>query len=171
MALDNIPMTPSGVGFNSSPVRWSYVQYGQFLNVFGLRNHISITFNLKQAYDIDKKLQSLYDLRDKGVVSNDDISELEERLRMYNDFEMVGQAPHTLAGIREAAKRRKGQKYVTYHHGKREVHVARGSRKESSDKQKQAAANARRYAHTPEADKNRRLSISAKGDDKIIDEL
>lgn len=170
MAFDNIPITPAGVGGYSSPVRWSYTQQGQYLSVFGINNHISMTFNLKSAMDIDYKLKSLYAMRDRGLLNNDDIQELEERLRTYHDLEMGGNGPHSLAGIRESAKHKKGKKYVTYKDGIRKEIIARGPNEMSTQAQRDAAENARQYAHTEEANAKRRKSINAKREDKIIDE-
>lgn len=170
MSFDNIPITPAGVGSYSSPVRWSYSHQGQYLSVFGINNHISMTFNLKSASDIDYRLKALYSMRDRGLLCNDDISELEERLRTYHDLEMGDSHPHSLAGIRESAKHKKGKKYVVYKEGVRKEITARGSMKESTPAQKNAAENARQYAHTEEANAKRRKSINAKREDKIIDE-
>ena len=171
MSYGDIPITPAGVGFSSSPVRWSYTQQGQYLSVFGIKNHISLTFNLKSASDIEYKLNTLYGMRDRGLLCNDDISELEERLRTYSDLEIGGLGPQTTAGIRESVKRKKGKKYIVYKDGVRKEVVARGSSKESTQAQKDAAENARKYAHTDKANAKRRKSINAKREDKIIDEL
>ena len=170
MLYSNVPMTPSGVGFDS-PTRWVYTHYDGLLNVYGIKNHISMTFNLKSPDDIEKKLEVLYNLRDNNPFINDDIQELEERLRTLCDFEVGGYGDQTLAGIRESKNYKKGQKYFTYTDGKKVEHIARGKRKVVSQATKDACATARQYAHTPEAENKRRKSISAKGDEKALDSV
>ena len=118
-----------------------------------------------------KNLEVLFNLRDNNPFINDDIQELEERLRTLCDFEVDGYGDQTLAGIRESKNYKKGQKYFTYTDGKKVGHIARGKRKVVSQATKDACAIARQYAHTPEAENKRRKSISAKGDEKALDSV
>jgi hypothetical protein len=168
MALENIPMTVGAVGF-SNPTRWLYSTYGKFLNVYGIHSGINITFNLASVSDIECKLKSLYALRDRDMCSPDDVSELEERLRTLCNLEISSQKPQTLAGISESSD--KGKVVTVYRDGKPVKVVKRGKCKVSSESQRNAAENARKYAHTDEANKKRRKSINARGDGKILGEV
>lgn len=169
MDYRDVPMTPSGVGFGT-PTRWTFTQYGDLLSVYGIRNHITMTFNLKSPDDIQNKLRILYGLRDANPMLHDDIQELEERLRLYSDLSIGGYGDQTLAGIRESAhkKPKKGEKVTKYEDGQKKVIIARGPRKVVSQAQEDAIARARQFAHTPEAETKRRKSISARGDDKVM---
>ena len=87
--LSNTPITPAGVG-GGMPTRWIYSEYGRFLSVYGIRNGISLVFNLASANDIETKLQDLYKKRDNGLVDNLDLQELEERLRLMSNITIYG---------------------------------------------------------------------------------
>lgn len=65
-------------------------------------------------------------------------------------------------------RRKKGEVYYTYTDGKKVKHIARGKMKIVSKAKLGAIANARKYAHTPEANKKRQKSIKAKGDNKLL---
>lgn len=167
----NYPITPSGVGGSAFRTRWTYTIYGQYLCAFNFRSGVEITFNLNRPEDIKSKLDMLYALRDSNRLNPDDVSELEERLRTYSTLEIGGNAPQSLAGIGEGVKHKKGEKYYTYEDGVKKEHIARGSSSHSTDDQKRAAENARKYAHTESAKKKRRKSIKARGDGKILKEI
>lgn len=164
--LDNVPVMPATTGCR--PQRWIYSEYGKILNIYGTYNHISMTFNLDSVSDIEVKLSNLYRLRDMGNCSTDEVNEVEEKLRTLSNLVIGGRGDQTLAGIREGVKHKKGQKYYTYSDGVKKEHIAKGPRKAVSSEQKKAAENARKYAHTPEAEKKRRKSISARGDEKAL---
>lgn len=166
--MENVPMTPSGVG-NNPMTKWIYSEYGQFLSVYGIYNKISITFNLNSASDIDNKLKNLRKYRDAGYCSNDDVSELEERLRTLSNFTIRNGTPKSQAGISESSER--GKVDTVYRDGKAVKVKRRGKCKISTDAQRNAAENARKYAHTDEANKKRRKSISARSDGKILGDL
>ena len=169
MDFKDVPMTPSGVGFGT-PTRWTFTQYGDILSVYGIRNHITMTFNLKSADDIQNKLRVLYELRDANPMLQDDIQELEERLRLYSDLSIGGYSDQTVSGIREGAhkKHKKGEVYIKQEGTQTRKVVARGPRKVVSAAQEEAIANARQYAHTSEADAKRRKTMSAKSDNKVL---
>lgn len=166
----DVPMTPGGVGVYGVglPTRWTFSTYGNFMSVYGIRNHVSMIFNLKNVEDIENKMKVLYKMRDDGCLDNDDLQELEERLRTMSDLSKVGNEDYTRVAIEEGKKHRKGQKYYTYSDGKRVEHIARGPMKKVSQEKLRAIENARRYAHTPEADKKRRKSINARGEGKDL---
>lgn len=168
MGVDNIPMTVGAIGY-SNPTRWLYSEYGRFLNVYGISNHINVTFNLDSADDIQSKLSYLYNQRDLGNCNPDDISELEERLRTLSSFVIGGRGDNSLAGISESSN--KGKVVTVYKDGKPVKVTKRGKFKVSTEAQRNAAENARKYAHTDEANKKRRKSISARGDGKILGEI
>lgn len=86
-----IPITPSGVGVYGvgMPTRWTFSTFGDFLSVYGIRNHISMLFNIKSAEDIENKMRVLYRMRDDGCLDNDDLQELEERLRTMCDVTVL----------------------------------------------------------------------------------
>lgn len=103
--LSNTPMTIAGVG-GGMPTRWTYSEYGRFLNVYGIRNGISMTFNLASADDIQNKLNQLYRMRDNGMLSNLDLQELEERLRITSNINVYGNGSEeqTMAALSEEVK-------------------------------------------------------------------
>lgn len=160
----------AGVGAGR-PSRWLYSEYGNFLSAFNYVSGIEVVFNLSSVTDIQRKLEYIYQLRDQGKCSIDDVSELEERLRTLSSLSTSGKDRKSLAGLYESTKRAKGSKYVTYSDGVKKEHIARGSSKKSTDAQKRAAENARKYAWTESARKKRRKSISARGDGKIMKEI
>lgn len=96
--LSNTPMTPAGVG-GGMPTRWIYSEYGRFLSVYGIRNGISLVFNLASANDIETKLQDLYKKRDNGLVDNLDLQELEERLRLMSNITIYGNGSEDQSGV------------------------------------------------------------------------
>lgn len=98
--LSNQPMTPSGVG-GGMPTRWVWAEYGKFLNAYGIRNGFNITFNLDSAYDIKQKMAYLYQKRDDGLIADEDLQELEERLRTLSDFVIGGNDNQSGAAIEE----------------------------------------------------------------------
>lgn len=164
----DVPMTPSGVGICGLPTRWTFSAFGNFLSVYGIRNHVSMTFNLKSVYDIENKMKILYKMRDDGCLDNDDLQELEERLRTLSDVTIYPSGPRSRVAIEEGKKHKKGQKYYTYTDGKKVEHIARGPMKKVSAEKLRSIENARKYAHTPEADKKRRKSINARGEGKDL---
>ena len=165
--IKDVPITVAGVG-HSNPVRWLYSEFGKNLSAYNIASGGGVMFDISSAKDIQRKLDSLYKLRDSGRCTPNDVAELEERLRTLSNLETSGNDEKSLAGIAEGVKRKKGQKYYTYEDGVKKEHTARGPFKHVSAEQKKAAENARRYAHTPEAEKKRRKSISARGDGKIL---
>lgn len=89
LGCKDIPITPSGVGGGLS-TRWLYSEYGTILSAFHIVTGMTYTFNLSSKDDIELKLKSLYHKRDLGYISNDDVSELEERLRTANSLTSYG---------------------------------------------------------------------------------
>lgn len=166
MDMKDVPIMPVSTGYR--PQTWMFSTYGKFLSIYGTYNHISLVFNLSSADDIRQKLQTLYRMRDMGNCSADDVNEVEERVRMLSNLQIGGNGEHSSAALTEGTKRKKGQKYYTYSDGIKKEHTARGPSKVVSSEQKKAAENARKYAHTPEAEKKRRKSISARGDEKAL---
>lgn len=164
----DVPMTPSGVGVCGLPTRWTFSTFGNFMCAYGIRNHISMTFNLKEVDDIKNKISYLQKMRDEGVLDGDDLNELEERLRTFSSLSLGGNEYQSRVAIEEGKKHKKGQKYYTFTDGKRVEHIARGPMKKVSAEKLRSIENARRYAHTPEADKKRRKSINARGEDKDL---
>lgn len=77
-----VPMTVAGVGFGQ-PARWiySYLGMGDKLQVYGINNHVSMVFNLNFADEVDQKLSILRDMCREGDIAEEDLMELEERLR------------------------------------------------------------------------------------------
>lgn len=164
-SYEDVPMTVGAVGYNC-PTRWLYSVYDRFLNVYNISSGVNLVFNTFSADDVKRKLEILYDLRDNNKCNPDDISELEERLRTMCNFEIASRRPPTMAGISEA-----GKVVTVYRDGKPVQVVKRGKSKVVTDAQRDAAANARQYAHTDEANKKRRKSISARSDGKILGEI
>ena len=164
-----VPMTLSAVG-SGSPVRWTYSTYGNFLNAYNIRCGINLTFNLSSEDDIKHKLMMLYKTRDCGMCSEDDVSELEERIRTLSNFERGGNNPKTLSGISEIGVT-ESRVVTVYRDGKPYKVKKREKKSISTDAQRSAAANARKYAHTDEANKKRRKSINARRDGKILGEV
>lgn len=162
------PIMLAGVG-SGLPVRWTYSHYGNFLNVYGITNGISLTFNLKSAEDVDTKLKTLYRYRDLGMCHTYDVDELEERLRTLCDFVVGGNEEQTLSAISEldeSVKRKKGEKY-TDADGK--IHTAKGSRKTPvSDIQREHLDEIRPLAHSDSANAKRRATIQKKRDRKVL---
>ena len=148
---DDTPTLVGGVG-GGQPVRWLYSEFGHFLNVWGKNNNVNVTFNLKSKEDIDSKLNILHDYVVNGLLSKDDLCELEERLRTYSNLVSGGNGSHTHAAL------------VSEAHAK----VGRGSRKHVTSAQLKALAEARKKAHTDEACSKRRKSIQARRDAKTL---
>lgn len=162
-----VPMTVAGVG-NSSPTKWLYSSYGNFLNVYGIHNRISITFNVSSVCDIENKIKYLENMRDAGYCTQDEVSELKERVSVLSNLSVGGKRPQAF-GVCESSG--KGKVDTVYRDGKAVKIKRRGRFKISTEAQRNAAENARKYAHTDEANKKRRKSISARGDGKILGEL
>ena len=116
MDFEDIPMAPAGVGFNSTPTKWIYSEYGRFLSVYGIYNGISVTFNLASADDIKNKLKILYTKRDNGMLSNDDLQELEERLRIMSNVNFYGNGSQdqTKAALQEQVKPTTSEKQLNH---------------------------------------------------------
>ena len=173
--LDNEPVMLGAVG-SGKPVRWTYSHYGNFLNVYGIHNHLNLTFNLDSKEDIENKLNVLHDYRDRGLCPYDDVLELEERLRTFSDFVIGGSKGNTKAAlqnsIQEGKKRRKGEVYYTTDEsGQKVKHVARGSMKVVPESKIKAALNAGKYSHTPEANAKRNKTIAKRKEVKALDDL
>ena len=164
---NDTPMYVAGVG-GGQPVRWLYTDFGQFLNVWGKNNNVDITFNLKSQEDIDTKLNILREMVRKGLLAKDDLAELEERVRMLSNFSCGGNGSHTSAATISEAHA-KGVKYKVYQDGQLVEKVGRGKRKFVSKAMIKALAEARKRAHSEEANAKRRKSIEAKRLDKEVD--
>lgn len=145
MDFSNVPMAPAGVGFGM-PTRWTYSEYGRFLSVYGIRNGISITFNLASADDIKNKLEQLYIKRDNGLVDNTDLQELEERLRIMSNINVYGNGSQdqTVAALQEEVKPTTSPSQL--------AHMRR----------------IQPMSHTDEANAKRRKTIEAKQEAKIL---
>lgn len=143
--LSNTPMTVAGVG-SGMPTRWIYSEYGRFLSVYGIRNGISITFNLASAEDIDTKLNILYEKRDNGLLDNIDLQELEERLRIMSNINFYGNGSQnqTDAALQEETKPTTSPAQL--------AHMRR----------------IQPLSHTDEANKKRRKTIEARQEAKIL---
>jgi len=163
---DDTPTLVGGVG-GGQPVRWLYSEFGHFLNVWGKNNNVNVTFNLKSKEDIDSKLNILHDYVVNGLLSKDDLCELEERLRTYSNLVSGGNGSHTHAAIVSEAHA-KGKKYTAYEDGKMVEKVGRGARKHVTSAQLKALAEARKKAHTDEACTKRSKSIQARRDAKTL---
>ena len=165
------PMTVSGVG-GGCPSRWIYSSYGNFLSVYNISSRVELIFNLNSADDIQRKLRTLYDIRDKGGCNPDDVSELEERIRTLSNIELGGNDDKSLSGVEEIEESAdKGKVVTVYKDGKPVKVTKRGKFKISTDAQRNAAENARKYAHTEEANTKRRKSINARSNGKILGEV
>lgn len=161
-----VPMTVAGPG-GGGVTRWLYSTYGDFLNVYGIRSHISMTFNTTSASDIESKVKSLETMAAKGFCNPDDVTEVKERLRTLYNLSMGGNNPAVFE-VDES----KGLEITVYRDGKPVKIKKRGKQKTpTSEAQKKAAENARKYAHTDEANKKRRKSISARSDGKVLGEI
>ena len=172
--LDNQPIMLGAVGAGK-PVRWTYSHYNNFLSVYGIHNHLNLTFNLNSKEDIEYKLEVLKDYRDRGLCPADDVSELEERLRTFSDFVIGGSKGNTKAALQDAIhegkKRKKGEVYYTTDEsGQKVKHVAKGSMKVVPESKVKAALNASKYAHTPEADAKRSKTIAKRKEVKALDD-
>lgn len=145
MDFRNIPMAPAGVG-QGMPTRWIYSEYGRFLNVYGIRNGISMTFNLASADDIKLKLDTLYTKRDNGLLDNIDLQELEERLRIMSNINVYGNGSQdqTSAALQEEVKPTTSPAQL--------AHMRR----------------IQPLSHTDEANAKRRKTIEAKQEAKIL---
>lgn len=142
LGYKDIPIAPSGVGGGGN-TRWLYSEYGCMLSAFHVRSGLSVTFNLSSSDDIDSKLSTLYKKREIGIISNDDISELEERVRTANSLVACGRE-RSKAALAEECKPTTSQKQIDH---LREI---------------------QHLTHTEEANKKRRKTIAAKQDDKIL---
>lgn len=161
--MNNVPTTVAGVGAGGV-TRWVYSTYGSFLNIYGIRNHITMTFNTKSVEDVESKVRYLEGLADKGFCNPDDVAEVKERLRTFCNLETGGTRPQVF-GVHES-------EVTVYRDGQPVKVKKRGKQKNPvSDAQKNAAENARKYAHTDEANKKRRKSISARKDGKILGDI
>jgi hypothetical protein len=165
--MDYIPTTVAGVG-SGGVTRWIYSSYGNFLNIYGIRNHIAITFNTNSVEDIESKINYLECLASKGYCNPDDIEEVKERLKTLCDFSVGGTRPQPFA-VHESSE--KDLEVTVYRDGKPVKVKKRGKQQNPTEAQKKAAENARKYAHTDEANKKRRKSISARSDGKILGEI
>lgn len=145
MDFRNVPMAPAGVG-QGMPTRWIYSEYGRFLNVYGIRNGISMTFNLASADDIKMKLNTLYTKRDNGLLDNIDLQELEERLRIMSNINVYGNGSQdqTSAALQEEVKPTTSPAQL--------AHMRR----------------IQPLSHTDEANAKRRKTIEAKQEAKIL---
>lgn len=145
MDFRNVPMAPAGVG-QGMPTRWIYSEYGRFLNVYGIRNGISMTFNLASADDIKMKLDTLYTKRDNGLLDNIDLQELEERLRIMSNINVYGNGSQnqTSAALQEEVKPTTSPAQL--------AHMRR----------------IQPLSHTDEANAKRRKTIEAKQEAKIL---
>lgn len=145
MDFRNVPMAPAGVG-QGMPTRWIYSEYGRFLNVYGIRNGISMTFNLASADDIKLKLDTLYTKRDNGLLDNIDLQELEERLRIMSNINVYGNGSQdqTSAALQEEVKPTTSPAQL--------AHMRR----------------IQPLSHTDEANAKRRKTIEAKQEAKIL---
>lgn len=171
--MKDTPMTIAGVG-SGTPVRWIYSTYGKFLSVYGIKNGISMVFNLTSDYDIRHKLSLLKAQVDVGRCDQDDLAELEERIRTLSGLEPDNTSEpsddvNKKVQVKESTKA--GKVDTVYRDGKPVKVKRRGKFTVSSDAQKAAAENARKYAHTEEAEKKRRKSINARGEGKILGEV
>lgn len=164
---DDTPTLLGGVG-GGQPFRWLYSEFDSFLNVWGKNNGINVTFNLRSKDDIDNKLDMLRQFVLNGSISEDDLYELEERLRTYSNLASGGNGSHTHSAIVSEAHK-KGEVYKTYQDGKLVEKVGRGKRKHITQAQLKALANARKTAHSDVARAKRRKSIQARRDAKILD--
>lgn len=190
----NTPVTIAGVGGRASmsyaqgPTRWDYNKFGDVLTAYGVNNPIMITINLSSPRHIENSLKTLYKYRDRGLVSDIDVRELEERIRTLSDLELSGgneiRSNAALGNINpdevcesvvneemdfdvlEAYT--KGKKYIVYRNGDRKIITARG-KKRVSDKVLKSIENARKYAHTPEANAKRSKSMKARRKDFGLD--
>lgn len=142
LGYKDIPIAPAGVGGGGN-TRWLYSEYGCILNVFHVRSGIAVTFNLGSADDINCKLNSLYKKRELGIISNDDISELEERVRTANSLSACGRERSNSA-LAEECKATTSQKQIDH---MRDIQP---------------------LTHTKEANEKRRKTIAAKRDAKIL---
>lgn len=145
MDFRNVPIAPAGVG-QGMPTRWIYSEYGRFLNVYGIRNGISMTFNLASADDIKMKLDTLYTKRDNGLLDNIDLQELEERLRIMSNINVYGNGSQdqTSAALQEEVKPTTSPAQL--------AHMRR----------------IQPLSHTDEANAKRRKTIEAKQEAKIL---
>lgn len=171
--MKDTPMTIAGVG-SGTPVRWIYSTYGKFLSVYGIKNGISMVFNLTSDYDIRHKLSLLKAQVDIGRCDPDDLAELEERLRTLCGLEPDNTSEpsddvDSKVQVKESSKA--GHVDTVYRDGKPVKVKRRGKFSVSSDAQRAAAENARKFAHTDEAEKKRRKSINARGEGKILGEV
>ena len=133
---------------------------------------------------------TVYKYRDQGLIDNIDLQELEERVRTLNSLCMGGNSVDSNIALDEISFRplgesydidneseleedsedlieetkTKGKKYVVYNNGKRRIVTARGKKKVTKAVLN-SISNARRYAHTPEADKKRSRSMKARRKD------
>lgn len=143
LGYKDIPIAPAGVGGGNGTTRWLYSEYGTLLSALNITTGISYTFNLSSYEDIENKLKSLYHIRDLGRISNDDVSELEERLRTANDLTAYGREK-SKAALSEECKPTTSQKQIDH------------------------LRKIQPLTHTDEANEKRRKTISAKQDEKIL---
>ncbi len=143
--LSTTPMTVAGVG-GGMPTRWTFSEYGRFLSVYGIRNGITVTFNLASAEDIEGKLNKLYKMRDNGLLDNIDLQELEERLRVMSNINVYGNGSQnqTSAALQEEVKPTTSPAQL--------AHMRR----------------IQPLSHTDEANAKRRKTIEAKQEAKIL---
>lgn len=192
---NGVPITVAGVGGKRmsnvpGPTRWNYQQFGDMLTAFNARSPIIVTFNLNSENNIKQTMITVYKYRDQGLIDNIDLQELEERVRTLSSLCMGGNSVDSNIALDEISFRplgesydidnesesvedledlieetkTKGKKYVVYNNGKRRIVTARGKKKVTKAVLN-SISNARRYAHTPEADKKRSRSMKARRKD------
>lgn len=169
---NEVPMTVGAIGY-SNPTRWICSVYGNLLNAYNITSRVSVNINLSSIDDIKIKLKSIYDLRDRGIILLDDVSELEERVRTESNLVNTSNDKQSMVAVSEIdIKEGTDYKEVTVFRDGKPCKVRKRKKKGiSTDAQKRAAENARKYAHTNEANAKRRKSISARRDSKILGEI
>ena len=154
----------SGVGAGRRHV-WDVTEFNGILTAFGLYNKINVNINLRSSEDISNKFKVLDDLVSQGLCLPNDVLELREIVRLRNGLDAGGNGEQTRVDIGEAVKVK-----TIFKDGEPKKVVVR-KKIMATSAQEEAAANARQYAHTEEADSKRRKSINARRDAKILGEV
>lgn len=161
---------------------WLYTEHGNFLSAYGIINKLTINFNLSSEEDIYNKFEKLKQYQKDGVCTENEVTELEEKVRTLSNFVLGGNSTGTNIalgdsisscivpkGVEEGVKYKKDQITTVYRDGKEVKVKHRGSRKGvTSPEVERACAKAREYAHTPQAEAKRRKSINARRDGKVL---
>lgn len=169
--LGTQPIMLNAVG-GGLPARWQYKLNGNWLEAYCFTGGVDAMFNLKSPADIERKMTQLKQYRDLGLIDDEDLRELAERLRTYSSLSLNGNEEQSMVAVEESKAHKKGKKYFTYDmDGTKKEHIGRGKRKIVTSKQKTASRKNLEKANTPQAIAKRIRSRKRNKGFRQIDDL